>query len=80
MAILREAVCGAASAVTPPTVVTDGGVENVNASVESVIEAGLSKPVLALKEVTLSNSMIEAWWRTLKYQWLYLYPWRATRA
>ena len=68
VAILREAVCGAVNAVTPPTVVTDGGVENVNASVESLIEAGLFKRVLALKEVTFSNSMIEAWWRILKHQ------------
>ena len=71
--ILREAVCGAVSAVTPPTVVTEGGVENVNASVEGLIKAGLFKRVLALKEVTFSNWMIEAWWRTLKYQWLYLH-------
>ena len=23
-------------------------------------------------EITFSNSLIEAWWRTLKHQWLYL--------
>jgi hypothetical protein len=27
---------------------------------------------LALVEVTYSNSIIEAWWRSLKHQWLYL--------
>ena len=72
--ILREALGGAISAVDSPTVVTDGEVENVNADVEGFIEAGLFRRVVALKEVTFSNSMIEAWWRALKYQWLYLYP------
>ena len=28
--------------------------------------------MIALKDVMFSNSMIEAWWRTLKYQWLFL--------
>ena len=28
--------------------------------------------MLALKDVMFSNSMVEAWWRTLKYQWLFL--------
>ena len=28
--------------------------------------------MLALRDVTFSNSMIEAWWRTLKHQWLFL--------
>jgi hypothetical protein len=45
----------------------------MNAGVEGLIEAGLFRRVLALKEVTFSNSMIEAWWRALKYQWLYLH-------
>ena len=25
-----------------------------------------------MTEITFSNSLIEAWWRTLKHQWLYL--------
>ncbi len=29
--------------------------------------------ILALVEVTFSNSMIEAWWRSLRHQWLYLH-------
>jgi len=29
--------------------------------------------VLAQGEVTFSNSMIEAWWRSLKHGWLYLH-------
>lgn len=27
---------------------------------------------MALRDVVFSNSMIEAFWRTLKHQWLYL--------
>jgi len=29
--------------------------------------------VLAFTELKFSNSMIEAWWRSLKHQWLYLH-------
>ena len=29
--------------------------------------------ILALVDVTYSNSMIEAWWRSLRHQWLYLH-------
>jgi hypothetical protein len=54
------------------TLVADGGVENVNAGVDELIEAGILTRVLALRDVTFSNSMIEAWWRTLKYRWLFL--------
>jgi len=28
---------------------------------------------LAFTELTFSNSMIEAWWRSLKHQWLFLH-------
>jgi len=72
VAILHEVARGAISAGEAPTLVADGGVENVNASVDDLIESGLLRRVLALKDVTFSNSMIEAWWRTLKHHWLYL--------
>jgi transposase InsO family protein len=56
----------------PPTVVADGGVENVNAKVNKLIESGLLNRVLAMTEISFSNSLIEAWWRVLKHQWRYL--------
>jgi transposase InsO family protein len=56
-----------------PTVLTDAGVENVNATVDSTLLANALKRVLAQVEVTFSNSMIEALWRSLKHQWLFLY-------
>ena len=37
------------------------------------VTAGLLRRVLALTELQFSNSMIEAWWRSLKHQWLFLY-------
>ncbi len=72
IAILLEAGRGIACSDDPPTVVTDAGVENVNRNVDELIQSGVLRRVLALTELRFSNSMIEAWWRTLKHQWLYL--------
>ena len=46
--------------------------ENVNGQVDALIESGLLRRVLAMIEISFSNSLIEAWWRRLKHQWLYL--------
>ena len=70
--ILKDVVNFAADNDQIPAVVTDGGVENINHAVDGLIESGLLRRVVALKEITFSNSLIEAWWRTLKHQWLYL--------
>ena len=56
----------------PPTLLADAGVENRNAAVDELVETGLLKRVLARTEIGFSNSLIEAWWRVLKHQWLYL--------
>jgi len=56
-----------------PTVVADSGVENVNTGVEQLISDGVVRRVLAQVEVSFSNSMIEAFWRSLRHQWLYLH-------
>jgi hypothetical protein len=55
-------------------VLADGGVENVNAQVDALIETGVLRRLLAFTELKFSNSMIEAWWRSLKHQWLFLHP------
>ena len=55
-----------------PVVLADAGVENVNAQVDDLIAAGVLRRVLAFTELKFSNSMIEAWWRSLKHQWLFL--------
>lgn len=54
------------------TVMADSGVENVNAVVDTTLLAASLRRVLAQVEVTESNSMIEAFWRSLKHQWLFL--------
>lgn len=56
------------------TVMADQGVENCNADVDALIEQGLLRRVLAQVEITFSNSLIEAWWRSLKHGWLFLHP------
>jgi transposase InsO family protein len=55
-----------------PTVVADSGVENVNDVVDATLGSAKLRRVLAQVEVAYSNSIIEAWWRSLKHQWLYL--------
>ena len=59
--------------MTTPVVLADAGVENVNAQVDDLIAAGVLRRVLAFTELQCSNSMIEAWWRSLKHQWLFLH-------
>ena len=56
-----------------PTIVADSGVENVNVRVDQLIDDGVIRRVLAQVEVSFSNSMIEAFWRSLRHQWLYLH-------
>jgi len=70
-ALIREAAKGLSDA--KPSAVMDSGVENINASMNELIESGIIKRVLAQVDVTYSNSMIESWWRALKHQWLYLH-------
>ncbi len=67
LAVLLEAAenCEAET----PTVLADGGVENFNRGVGELIESELLRCVLAMTELRFSNSMIEAWWGTLKHQW-----------
>ena len=48
--------------------------ENVNAAVDELIQTGVLRRLLAFTELRFSNSMIEAWWRSMKHQWLYLHP------
>ena len=58
---------------TAPVVLADTGVENVNAQVDALIHTGVLRRLLAFTELKFSNSMIEAWWRSLKDQWLFLH-------
>ena len=73
VAVLVEAGRRATPSETMPVVLADAGVENVNAQVDELITTGVLRRVLALTELKFSNSMIEAWWRSLKHQWLFLH-------
>jgi putative transposase len=73
VAVLVDASRGATPSETTPVVLADGGVENVNAQVDDLITTGVLRRVLAFTELKFSNSMIEAWWRSLKHQWLFLH-------
>ena len=60
---------------TPPpevAVITDSGIENVNSTVDDALGSGPLRRVLAQIDIVESNSILEAWWRSLRHQWLYL--------
>jgi len=73
VAVLLEASRAARPSETTPVVLADAGVENVNAQVDALLTTGVLRRVLAFTELKFSNSMIEAWWRSLKHQWLFLH-------
>ncbi len=72
VSVLLEAVRQVDPSGETPTLLADGGVENFNAGVDELIESGLLRRLLAMTDISFSNSMIESWWRALKHQWLYL--------
>ncbi|AMY08514.1 putative transposase OrfB [Luteitalea pratensis] len=71
VAVLLAATEGAAVSHGVPVVLA--GVENVNAQIDALLETGVLRRLLAMTELKFSNSMIEAWWRSLKHQWLFLH-------
>ena len=73
VSILLEASKGAIGSDDTPVVMADAGIENVNGTVDELVDRGLLRRVLAYTELKFSNSMIEAWWRSLKHQWLFLH-------
>jgi hypothetical protein len=73
VAVLLDASRAATPSGTVPVVLADAGVENVNALVDELITTGVLRRVLAFTELRFSNSMIEAWWRSLKHQWPFLH-------
>jgi len=72
---LKELAASVTATDTSPTVpklMMDNGIENFNKSMDALENDGSIKRVLAQVDVRFSNSMIEAWWRQLKHNWLYL--------
>jgi hypothetical protein len=76
--VLLDASRATTASEITPVVLADAGVENVNAQVDALIETGVLRRLLAFTELNFSNSMIEAWWRSLKHQWLSSTPWTAS--
>jgi transposase InsO family protein len=71
--ILREAARQVCASAKDTTVFADSGIENVNREVDNLLEHEKLTRVLAQVEVTFSNSMIEAFFRSLKHSWIYLH-------
>jgi hypothetical protein len=44
----------------------------MDGGVDQLIEDGVLLRVLAQTEITFSNSLVEAFWRAMKTQWLFL--------
>jgi putative transposase len=70
--VLSQAAQHLPANAEPTTVMADSGVENINGEVDQLFGLGPLRRVLAQVEVVFSNSMIEAFWRSLKNNWLYL--------
>jgi putative transposase len=71
--ILREAVVQLQNCPEQMIVVADSGSENVNGAVDDLLDGEALTRVLAQVEITFSNSMIEAFWRSLTHSWFYLH-------
>jgi putative transposase len=55
------------------TVVADSGCENINADIDDLLEKEGLRRTLAQVDITFSNRLIEAFWRSLKQSWIYLH-------
>jgi transposase InsO family protein len=69
--ILLEAGRHLGSRAAENTVMTDSGAENVNGNVDALLDREGLRRVLAQVEVSFSNSMIEAFWRSLRRLYLH---------
>ena len=72
--ILRESVLQLKNCPEQTIVLADSGSENVTGTVDNSLYDEELTRVLAQVEISCSNSMIEAFWRSLKHSWLYLNP------
>jgi putative transposase len=70
--LLRDAAQYLGADDTTPELYADSGIENVNGDVDALVDEGLIHRVLAQIEVAFSNSLVEAWWRSLRNNWLHL--------
>ena len=71
--LLREAAATLPPGAAPPQLMVDGGIENLNESVDNLVAENLVRRVIAQVDLRESNSLIERWWRSLKHSWLFLH-------
>ncbi len=71
--LLREAAATLPPGATPPQLMVDSGIENLNESVDNLVAENLVRRVVAQVDLRESNSLIERWWRSLKHSWLFLH-------
>lgn len=71
--LLKEAAAALPLGTSPPQLMVDGGIENLNESVDTLVSDGLIRRVIAQVDLRESNSLIERWWRSLKHAWLFLH-------
>ena len=71
--LLREAAATLPPGAAPPQLMVDGGIENLNESVDNLVAENLVRRVVAQVDLRESNSLIERWWRSLKHSWLFLH-------
>lgn len=75
LAVLEDAVdraAGSSKETDSPMLVVDGGVENFNGDVDELVATGAIRRVLAQADIVFSNSLIDAFWRNLKHQCLFM--------
>jgi hypothetical protein len=70
--ILVEASRNSLAPNTTHSFICDSGSENINSAVDELLRKGILKRILAYTDITFSNSLIEAWWKSLKHQWLFM--------
>ena len=66
-AFLLAASQGAPPSERTPLLLSDAGVENVNAQIDALLATGGLRRLLAMTDLKFSNSMVDAWWRSLKH-------------
>jgi hypothetical protein len=55
-----------------PLLYADSGIENIHGAVDAALHSACLGRVLTHVDIACSNSMFEAFWRSLKHQWLCL--------
>ena len=63
-----------------PTVMVDSGTENLNFDVDGLVNANLIRRLVAQIEIEFSNSVIEAFFRSMKHGYLFLQRLSSTEA